>query len=88
MKVELETLSQEEKQALANSLHAQEVFPTVLLGQGSPAHVQAVLANLNDVRQMLSVELNHTNRLFDMMRAPRYTEPPPPPKNDETDNGT
>ena len=77
MKVELEELSEEEKQALANALHAQEVFPTVLLGQGSPAHVQAVQANLNDVRQMLSVELNHVMRLFNMIQGPPENQTPP-----------
>lgn len=54
-------------------------------GSGNPAHVRALESNLNDVRQMVSIETGHVTRLLSSVGLPQLEQPriEPEPKDDD-----
>ncbi len=64
MAIKLESLSDDDRQALVNELHELGIMPTKLQGSGSPAHVASISANLNDLRQIISMMQMNQNPVF------------------------
>ena len=85
MAIDITKLNIEERQALANALHEAEVFPTNLIGSGSPAHIQAMIANMNDLRGVLQMQNATVARILDMV-SPRPATPLPVEEAGTTDN--
>ena len=86
LKIDVDKLTNDEKQKLADDLHQAQVFPSRLQGAGSPAHIEAINANLNDLRQMVAVEANNVSQFFGVLgtRQPRMVSTPPPDKPPDT----
>ena len=81
----IEKLTDDERQETLDALHQAGVYPSRLNGAGSPAHVEAVNANLNDLRNMLRVEIDTVNKFFEVLGlrkqpAPTLTPAPGQPK--------
>lgn len=86
MKVDISRLSDEERQAFADDLHNAAIYPSRLVGIGTPAHVEAINANLADLRQMAAVQAANIQRFYEIVarRAAALAQPPRPEKEKET----
>lgn len=71
----LKRMTEEERQRVMDELHADGVLPTVLSGSGSPAHVASLAANLNDLRQFVSIEATNSNKMFTLIGYRPKPEP-------------
>ncbi len=70
MTIDLDKLSADERQSLANQLHQAAVYPHRLVGMGTPAHIESINANLNDLRNMVTVQAVNMQRFYEII-APR-----------------
>lgn len=68
--------STEEAQALCQALSDAGFKPDG--GSGGPAQIEALKANLNDIRQMVSIETGHVTRLLTAVGMPALSPPHPP----------
>ncbi len=67
MKIDLDKLSAEERQSFANDLHQAAVYPTRLVGIGTPAHVEAINANLSDLRSMVAMQTANIQKFYELV---------------------
>jgi len=64
-------LTKDEQQQLIDQLHAAGVYPSRLIGMGSPAHVEAINANLNDLRGILQLNAVTMGKFYELIgRSP------------------
>lgn len=61
--------SAEDKQRIVDELHAAKIYPSRLIGMGSPAHVEAINANLLDLRNNVVMINNALHRLFTLVES-------------------
>ena len=82
MKAELSklisNLSADERQSLVDELHHAAIYPSRLKGMGTPAHVEAINANLNDLRQIMAMQSANISRFYEIV-APRVAAQRKPP---------
>ena len=67
-------LTPEEKQELMDELHADGVYPSRLIGSGTPAHVEAINANLNDLRGVVQLNAVTMGKFYEVI-SPRTIVP-------------
>lgn len=72
----LRGLIEEDRQRLMDQLHADGVYPSRLIGSGTPAHVEAINANLNDLRGLLQLNAVTMGKFYELIGA-RPGQPPP-----------
>lgn len=86
MPIDIKKLSAAERQSLANDLQQADIFPKPLRGMGMPAHVAAINANLNDLRQVIAMQSANLSRFYELVgpknppAIPRRIEAQPPTK--------
>lgn len=69
MENDVSKLGDDDRQKLADELHALGIRPRIMEGSGSPAHVAMLANTINDMRQVVSIQSNNVNRLFELLTA-------------------
>lgn len=83
----LRGLIEEDRQRLMDQLHADGVYPSRLIGTGTPAHVEAINANLNDLRGLLQLNAVTMGKFYELIGVRPGPPPSPDPAEKEKEPG-